>query len=192
MQNKNHRIFNNKLLIFDILILTNDIDDDILPLIVIKGGLNVKEPIVSRVLKYAMYAVFAVGAIGTVTLPFTLDSYLSILRDGYSAQAGYRQFILIFLLCVAVPSLWITLEMIWMLRSIPRGPFMTRNVRALNRIGILFLALAAAFLGKCLPYFTILTLLCGFLFIGGGLFAFTLAALIRQAAVFREENDLTI
>jgi hypothetical protein len=41
-------------------------------------------------------------------------------------------------------------------------------------------------------YFTILTLLCAFLFIGGGLFAFTLAALIGQAAAFREENDLTI
>jgi hypothetical protein len=153
---------------------------------------KLKEPIVSRVLKYALYAVFAVGAIITVTLPFMLDRYMTIWRDGYAAQPEYRQFILIFLLSVAIPSLWITLEMIWMLRSVPKGPFVMRNVRALNRIGIIFLALAAAFFGKCLSYITILTLLCGFLFVGGGLFAFTLAALIRQAAVFREENDLTI
>jgi len=150
------------------------------------------EPLISRILKYALYAVFALGVLGTVTLPFMLDTYFNILYDAYYLQAGYRAFISGFMISVAVPSLWIVLEMIKMMRSIPDGPFITRNVRALNRIGILFFTLAAAFLGKCLLYITILTLLCGFLFIGGGLFAFTLAALIRQASVFREENDLTI
>jgi len=151
-----------------------------------------KEPLVSRILKYALYAVFVLGVLGTVTLPFMLETYTSILYDAYYLMPGYRMFILGFLISVAIPSLWIALEMIWMLRSIPKGPFVMRNVHALNRIGFIFLALAAAFLGKCMLYITILTLTCGFLFIGGGLFSFTLAALIRQAIVFREENELTI
>ncbi|MDR1705304.1 MAG: DUF2975 domain-containing protein [Clostridiales bacterium] len=151
-----------------------------------------KEPLVSRVLKCVLYAVFGLGALFTVTLPFTLDYYMSLFYDSYNLQPGYRTFLLVFLIISAVQALWITLEMIRMMRSIPKGPFTQRNVRALNRIGVLFLVLSALFLGKCIMYITVLTLLCGFLFIGGGLFAFTLAALIRQAAVFREENDLTI
>ena len=151
-----------------------------------------KEPVVSRILKYALYAVFVLGVIATATLPFMLDRYFTILYDVYSVESGYRLFILIFLTAIALSSLWIVLEMIWMLRSIPQGPFVMRNVRALNRIGVVFFTMAAAFLGKCLLYVTFLTLLCGFLFIGGALFAFTFSALIRQAIVFKEENELTI
>ena len=144
-----------------------------------------KEPLVSRILRYALYAVFVLGAVGTVTLPFMLDTYSRILLDAYYPESGYRTFILIFLMTAAVAGLWIVGEMIFMLRSIPKGPFVRRNVRALRRIGVIFLLLALAFLGKCLVYVTFLTLLCGLLFIGAGLFAFTLAALIGQAIVFR-------
>ena len=153
-----------------------------------------KESPVSRILKYALYAVFAVGIALTVTLPFMLDTYTVIVQDVYYMRTGYRTFILAFLMAVAVPGLWAVLEMIWLMRSIPspEGPFTARNVRGLKRVGFIFLGLAAAFMYKCLMYITILTLFCGFLFIGGGLFAFTLAGLIRQAVVFREENDLTI
>ena len=150
------------------------------------------EPFVSRILRYMLYAVFAAGVIGAITLPFMLDNYAAIFYDAYYIESGYRIFLNVFLMCVAVPGSWIVMEMVLMLRSIPKGPFVMRNVRALNRIGFIFLALAAAFFIKCIFYITILTLFCGFLFVGGGLFAFTLAALIRQAVVFREENDLTI
>jgi len=151
-----------------------------------------KEPLASRILKYALYAAFVLGIVGAATLPFMLETYMRILRDAYYLEPWYRKFILAFLMGIAVPGLWIVLEMIWMLRSIPKGPFVMRNVFALNRIGIIFLVLAVTFFGKCLLYVTFLTLLCGFIFIGCALFAFTLAALIRQAVVFREENDLTI
>jgi hypothetical protein len=151
-----------------------------------------KEPLVSQLLKYALYAVFVVGLLGMATLPFMLERYTSFFFDAYYLQPGYRSFILTFLLSVIPLCLWIALEMIGMLRSIPKGPFVKRNVRALNRIGVIFFALTVMFFGKCVMYVTILTLLCGFLFIGGGLFALTLAALIRQAVTFREENELTI
>ena len=151
-----------------------------------------KEPLSSRILKYALYAAFVIGVAGTATLPFMLDTYYRILRNAYYLDPWYRRFIMFFLTGAAVPALWIILEMIWMLRSIPKGPFVKRNVSALNRIGAIFLVLAAVFFSKCLLYITYLTLLCGFVFILCGLFSFTLAALIRKAIVFREENDLTI
>ena len=151
-----------------------------------------KEPLASRILKYALYAAFVLIVVGVATLPFMLETYMRILHDACHLEPEYRKFILIFLTGIAVPGLWILLEAIWMLRSIPEGPFVTRNVSALNRVGAIFLGLAVMFFGKCLIYLTFLTLLCGFVFIGCGLFSFTLAALIRQAVVFREENDLTI
>ena len=153
-----------------------------------------KEPLVSCILKYALYAVFALGVVGVITLPFMLDTYIRFTDDMYFFQpdSHYRAFILFFLTAAALASLWVVLEMIFMLRSIPKGPFVRRNVRALNRCGVIFLVLAAAFCVKCVAFPTLLTVVCGLIFLGGGLFAFTLAALFRQAVVFREENDLTI
>ena len=151
-----------------------------------------KEPLVSRILKYALCAAFIAILAGAATLPFMYDRYASVLYDAYYNQPGYRAFIIIFLIFASAPCLWITLEMIFMLRSIPKNPFAAGNVRSLNRIGALFFILAAAFFIKCALYITILTLLCGFLFVGGGLFAFTLAALICQSAAYKDENDLTI
>lgn len=151
-----------------------------------------REPIVSKALKISLYIIFALGVAGTVTLPFLLEFYTGILYDAYYLLPGYRMFILVFLMFVAVLGLWIILEMIRMLRSIPTDPFVMRNVLALKRIGVILLVLAALFFLKCLNYVTFLTMACGFGFIVCGLFAFTLSNLFRQAVVFKEENDLTI
>jgi len=151
-----------------------------------------KEPLFSRILKYALYIAFVMGILGTLSMPYMLETYTFIVHGAASLDPAYRAFILPFLMIVAIPCLWIVLEMILMLRSIPKGPFVMRNVHALYRIGIIFWVLAAAFFGKCFAYLTFLTIFCAFFFIGSGLFAFTLAALIRQSIVFREENELTI
>ena len=149
------------------------------------------ETLFIRLLKYALYFVFVAGVLGAVTLPFLFDFYAERVF-GLSLSQGYRAFILPFLLGLSVPCLWIVAEMIGMMRSIPKGPFVTRNTRALGRVGVLFLVVAGAFVFKCFIFLTVLTMLCAFLFIGGGLFSFTLRALIRQAVLHREENDLTI
>lgn len=151
-----------------------------------------KEPIVCRTLRYALYAVLLLGIVLTVTLPFMLNRYMAFLYDAYQLEPGYHTFILFFLIAVALPGLWAVFEMIRMLRTISQGPFVMRNVHALNRIGVILIVMAAAFLGKCLLYVTFLTLVGGLLLIVGSLFAFTLANLFRQAVVFKEENDLTI
>lgn len=151
-----------------------------------------KEPLVSRALKISLYIIFALGILGTLTLPLMLEFYTGLFYDAYYLEPGYRTFIIVFLTIAAIMGLWIVLEMIWMLRSIPKDPFVVRNVRALNRIGVILLVLAVLFFAKCAVYVTFLTMGCGLLFIICGLFAFTLANLIRQAVAFKEENDLTI
>lgn len=153
---------------------------------------DMKEPLFCRILKYTLYAVFVLGVICTLTLPLMLDVYEGSILRNTTFSPAYRAFILPFLMIVAIPCLWIVLEMIFMMRSIPKDPFVMRNVAALRRIGLIFFLLSAAFIIKCLFFLTFLTLFCTILFIGCGLFSFTLSALIRQSIVFREENDLTI
>ena len=151
-----------------------------------------REPLVSKLLRLSLCIILVFGIIGVITLPFMLEFYIGYFYDTYSILPGYRTFILFFLILVAIPALWVVVEMIRMLQSIPQGPFVIRNVRALNRIGIILLVLALLFFAKCLVYITFLTAGCGLLLVVCGLFAFTLANLFRQAVVFKEENDLTI
>jgi len=96
------------------------------------------------------------------------------------------------LITVAIPGLWIVWEMILMLRSIPKDPFVMRNVSALNRIGIIMLGISALFFAKLLFYITFLTMVSGILLLIFGVFAFTLSSLFKQAVIYKEENDLTI
>ena len=151
-----------------------------------------KEPLFGKILKCVLYVVFVLGLIGTASMPFMFERYTYIVHGTASLTPEYRAFIVPFLMSVALPCLWIVLEMIGMMRTIATEPFVMRNVRALYRIGILLFVLAAAFFMKCLFFMTFLTLFCAVFFIGSGLFAFTLAALIRQSVVLREENELTI
>jgi hypothetical protein len=152
----------------------------------------VKEPLFSKILKYALYLAFIVGLVGAVTMPFTIDTFYRVFRNAPTLLAEYRAFIVPFLMVISVPCLWVVMEMILMLRSIPMGPFVQRNVNALYRIGVVFFGLAVAFFVWFATFYNIVVFAGIFFMIGSGLFSFTLAALIRQAIVFREENDLTI
>jgi len=151
-----------------------------------------EEPIVSKLLKIALYAVLALGIMGIVTLPWLLPEYTWYFYGIRDLTPEYRIFIMLFLLVTAVLGLWIIVEMIRMLDSIPQGPFIRANVRALSRLGSILFVLATIFFAKCFIYVTLLTLGGGCLFTIAGLFALTLANLIRQAVIFKEENDLTI
>ena len=151
-----------------------------------------KEPVVSRILKYALYAAFIVGLVGAVTLPFTIDTFFRVFRNAPTLLSHYRAFVLPFLMALAVPCLWVVAEMILMLNTIPSEPFVMRNVKALYRIGFVFFGISLAFFGWNFVFINVIVFAGAFFMIGSGLFSFTLAALIKQAIVFREENDLTI
>ena len=151
-----------------------------------------KGSLASRVLNIFLYMIFIFGVLITITLPFMLENYLKYLYHVPSVDQGYHNFIFVFLIVIAIPGLWIIWEMIRMLHSVPQGPFVMRNVHALRRIGIILFVLTVLFFGKCCLYATVLSISCGFLFMIGGLFVFTLANMFRQAVIFKEENDLTI
>ena len=151
-----------------------------------------KEPLSSKLLEIALYVVMVLGIAGVLTLPLFLENYTWYFYGVVRLESSYRVFILMFLTVTAVLGLWIIGEMIVMLRSIPEGPFVKKNVNALNRVGLVLFALAVLFIVKCLLYVTLLTLGGACLFIIAGLFAFTLANLFKQAINFKEENDLTI
>jgi hypothetical protein len=157
-----------------------------------QGVWPMKEPWVIRALRAALYGVFAAGAATLAALPLLLDHLLAFLQDGYAQNPGYRAFILSFLYVAGLLALWSVVEMLGMLRTVRSQPFVGRNVRGLKRVGGLFLGLAALFLGKCLWFPTVMTLLCGVALLCAALFAFTLSHLFGQAVAFREENDLTI
>ena len=151
-----------------------------------------REPIVSRILRYSLYLVFMMALLITITMPMMIDTYFRWIYDVYSLRAGYRQFIMCFTMVVGFASAGALFEMILIMRSASAEPFIERNGKALKRIGIIAMLIAILFFAKCGWYVTFLTMVCGFIFLLGSLFAFTLAELFSRAVQFREENDLTI
>ena len=157
------------------------------------GGLLImKEPLVSKTLRVTLYVIFAIGAFTTLTMPFMIDYYLKLLYDAYEVIEGYRSFIVVFLMLVGTMGLFIVFNLAAMLRTISGGPFVVRNVRSLNRIGVTSFITAGLFFIKCFFYVTILTLAFGCCLVLCGMFALVLAVLFDRAVKYKEENDLTI
>jgi len=153
---------------------------------------NFYESAASKILRTALYIIFAAGIAVTATMPFMIDIYMKILYDAYELREGYRAFITVFLMIAGALGLFIILELIIMLRTMLKNPFVKRNVKSLNIIGMTAFITAALFFVKCFLYATIMTLLGGICLVIAGLFAFTLANLFNKAVEYKEENDLTI
>jgi hypothetical protein len=153
---------------------------------------ELKESAASKILRVILYIMFVAGIVITVTMPFMIDFYMKILYDAYIVHEGYKLFITIFLMLVGVLGLFIIFELIIMLRTMLKNPFVKRNVKSLNLIGIAAFITAALFFAKCFLYVTFLTLAFGICLVILGLFALTLANLFNKAVEYKEENDLTI
>jgi len=153
---------------------------------------EVKESAASKILRIILYIIFAAGVIITVTLPFMIGTYMRVLYDAYEIREGYKIFITVFLMVVGTLGLFIIFELIIMMRTMLKNPFVKRNVKSLNIIGITAFITAALFFMKCFLYVTFLTLAFGICLIILGLFALTLANLFNKAVEYKEENDLTI
>jgi len=151
-----------------------------------------KESFVSKLLKICLYFLFAAGILVIVTAPFLFEAYMAVLFGINSLDPFYRAFIVPFLMAEGCLGLWILGELLYILRSVPSGPFIRKNVLSLRRMGIAGLIAGALFAGKCFYLLTPLTTACVFLLLICSLGAFTLSDLFRQAVLFKEENDLTI
>jgi len=153
---------------------------------------GLKESAASKILRIILYVIFAAGIIVTVTMPFMIKTYMKVLYDAYEVREGYKIFITIFLMVVGTLGIFIIFELIIMMRTITKNPFIKRNVKSLNIIGITAFITAALFFAKCFLYITIMTLLCGICLVILGLFGLVLADLFKKAVEYKEENDLTI
>jgi len=153
---------------------------------------ELKESAASKILRAILYVIFAEGIVLTVTMPFMIDRYLRVLYDAYAVDTGYKTFITVFLMVVGILGIFIIWQLIVIMRTLTKNPFVRRNVKSLNIIGITAFITAALFFVKCFVYVTIMTLLGGVCLIILGLFAFTLANLFDKAVEYKEENDLTI
>ena len=153
---------------------------------------DLKESAAAKILRIILYVIFIAGFAVTVTMPFMIDAYMKILYDAYIVHEGYKFFITMFLMVVGALGLFIIFELIVMLRTMLKNPFIKRNVKSLNLIGITAFITAALFFVKCFLYVTIMTLLGGICLVILGLFAMTLADLFKKAVEYKEENDLTI
>ena len=153
---------------------------------------ELKESAASKILRIILYIVFAVGIVLVLTMPFMIDTYMKVLYDSYEVREGYKIFITVFLMTVGVMGLFIVFELIIMMRTILKDPFVKRNVQSLNIIGTAAFITSAMFFLKCFLYITFLTLAFGICLVILGLFAFTLANLFKKAVEYKEENDLTI
>ena len=154
--------------------------------------LDLKESAASKILRVILYIVFAAGVLATATMPVMIDTYMRVLYDAYEVREGYKTFITVFLMVAGGLGLFIVLELIIMLRTILKDPFVKRNVQSLNIIGTTAFILAGLFFAKCFVYVTFLTLLFGICLVICALFAFTLSNLFNKAVEYKEENDLTI
>ena len=150
-----------------------------------------KEPLVSRILRYTLYVVFCLGAIVVIALPVLLKQYAQ-LYDGFYAQEQYRTFIWAFLTLIGLMALWVVIDLIRILRTIPKDPFIEKNVKALKRIGIVAMVMSILFFLKCIYYITFLTFVCAVVLLICSLIVFTLSVLFAQAVRYKEENELTI
>ena len=153
---------------------------------------ELKESIASKILRIILYVIFILGVAATVTMPFMIKTYMKILYDAYELREGYIIFITVFLMTVGILGLFMVFELIIMIRTITKNPFVKRNVKSLNIIGTTAFITAAIFFIKCFLYITIMTLIAGVCLVILGLFAFTLANLFNQAVLYKKENDLTI
>ena len=154
--------------------------------------IDLRESAAPKVLRIMLYILFAAGFLATATMPFMIDIYMRVLYDAYEVREGYRAFITVFLMAVGALGLFIIFELIIMLRTMLKDPFVKRNVKSLNIIGLTGFIIAALFFVKCFFYVTFLTLIFGIALIILGLFALTLANLFNKAVAYKEENDLTI
>jgi len=151
-----------------------------------------KISLIAKFLKLLLYTAATVDAVLIVTLPIFLGSYMKFFADIYSENETYRLFIMLFLWFVGVFGFWIIVELLGMLRTIDKDPFVERNVVALSRMGFVAIGMAVTFAVKCIFFVTPLTVLVSVVMILCSLFSFTMSGLFKQAVAYKEENELTI
>ena len=151
-----------------------------------------KTPLAAKILSVVLYALMALDLVLTLTLPLRFEDYSYLLYSGELPLGVGQGLTLVFLIALGLLGFWIMIELQLLLRSMADNPFVPTTSSALRRIGLAAFLCAGLLLVKVFSTFTPLTVLSCFVMAVGALFCFTLAALFAQAAVYKQDVDLTI
>ncbi len=144
--------------------------------------------LVSLLEKLCWLLLFA-GLALSVALPWILDYYDRIFwHDNLGADY-------IRILLVLYPSAAMALSVVWQLRKIlvnvtGGSPFSRENARRVKIVSVCCFVVAILFLLGIVP--SLLAPMLGLAFLFLSALALVLSELVRQAAIYKEENDLTI
>ncbi len=142
-------------------------------------------------MKILILVLMVITVVMIALLPWVVELYLKIDYGIYNSYA--RTILLIVLYPTALCALFIENELRSMFKTLENtDPFVQRNVKSLNRMGILMLVVFAIFIFKIITLNTIMTMLCAFAIILVAVLCFVLADVFKQAVTYKQENDLTI
>jgi hypothetical protein len=148
------------------------------------------EKSLSVAVKYFLDIIFAGGILIVIGLPFLLKWYLDLLGGSTSGQYA---FFLPFLYVTGIIALALVNELRKVFKTLKRmDPFRMDNVRSFKIMSACCFAIAVLYAVKMFVYNSFLTIILFMVFIIGGFFLMILAEVFRQAAIVKEENDLTI
>lgn len=97
-----------------------------------------------------------------------------------------------FLLLAGLLALWVLFELLLVVQTVAKDPFVERNVKAFLRMGVAAEAAGVLFLAKCFVFFTPMTAVSALVMVLSGLFALVLAEVFGKAVAYKRENELTI
>ena len=142
-------------------------------------------------IKILILAVMAGTVLIVAFLPWVVKKYLVLNYGIYNTYA--RNILLIVLYPAGICAFFIENELRRMFKTLEdQDPFVERNVKSLNIMGILMLAEFVIFIFKIIMLNTIMTMLSAFAIIIIAAFCFVLADVFKQAVIYKQENDLTI
>ncbi len=143
--------------------------------------------VITQALLYVL-AAFVLFCIASI---FTLE-YVAAYFEEFYGMGETRLLFYGFLLLAGLVALWILFELMFVMQTVSKDPFVERNVFAFVRMGAAAEVAGALFIAKCFIFFTPMTAVCAVVMLLAGLFALVLAGVFRKAVAFKRENDLTI
>ena len=143
----------------------------------------------SSVMEFGLQVVFVLGIAIIVFLPLCLKWYLNLFNIDQSLFPA----MLVILYTSGIIALFIIYKFILMFKTLKLNtPFVKENVANLKHISYSCLIIAIIYFAAIFIFRTVFTSVIFMIFTIAFLCTYILAELFRQAAYYKEENDLTI
>ncbi len=146
----------------------------------------------SALLQILCWIFFFLGILILAFLPFILNAFIRawFRQGGFPVENFYR------MLVVLYPAGVLGLAVVWQLKGLLKDvnlglPFTRENVKRIRRVSLCCFLIGALFFTFVFPSF-VAPLLLGTAFWFVSALSLVLSELVKQAAIFKEENELTV